>query len=167
MSWSYATTGATQLDRGLTSTHTERGACTSEGALAHVTFFRAVADELEVITATSKWRDLAPMILRQRLVVEGTCREPITDERIRGYLSGLSSVCGMKALMEPATHRSDTHGWAGWIHWESSGAHFYAWEEPMLFFSVDIYTCKRFDAAAATEFTRDYLDAVEIVAKEF
>ena len=72
-----------------------------------------------MITATSKWRDLAPMILRQRLVVEGTCREPITDERIRSYLSGLSSVCGMKALMEPATHRSDTHGWPGWIHWES------------------------------------------------
>ena len=120
-----------------------------------------------MIIATPKWRDLAPMILRQRLVVEGRCREPITDERIRSYLSGLSSVCGMKALMEPATHRSDTHGWAGWIHWESSGAHFYAWEEPMLFFSVDIYTCKRFDAAAATRFTRDYLDAVEIVAKEF
>jgi S-adenosylmethionine decarboxylase len=120
-----------------------------------------------VITATSKWRDLAPMILRQRLVVEGTCREPITDERIRSYLSGLSSVCGMKALMEPATHRSDTHGWAGWIHWESSGAHFYAWEEPMLFFSVDIYTCKRFDAAAVTEFTRDYFDTVEVVVKEF
>ena len=37
----------------------------------------------------------------------------------------------------------------------------------MLFFSVDIYACKRFDAAAATKFTRDYLDAVEVVAKEF
>ena len=104
---------------------------------------------MEVITATPKWRDLAPMTPRQRLVVEGTCREPITDERIT------------------ATHLSDTHGWAGWIHWENSGAHFYAWEEPMLFFSVDIYTCKRFDAAAVTEFTRDYLDAVEVVAKEF
>lgn len=132
-----------------------------------MTFFRVVADRVEVITATPKWRDLAPMIHRQRLVVEGTCREPITDERIRSYLSGLSSVCGMKPLMEPATHRSDTHGWAGWIHWENSGAHFYAWEEPMLFFSVDIYTCKRFDAAAATKFTRDHLDAVEVVAKEF
>ena len=132
-----------------------------------MTFFRVVADRVEVITATPKWRDLAPMIPRQRLVVEGTCRQAITDERLTSYLSGLSSVCGMKPLMEPATHLSDTHGWAGWIHWENSGAHFYAWEEPMLFFSVDIYTCKRFDAAAATEFTRDYLDAVEVVAKEF
>jgi hypothetical protein len=129
--------------------------------------FRVVADGVEVITAKPEWRDLAPMIHRQRLVMEGTCREPITDDRIRSYLSGLSSVCGMKPLMEPATHRSETHGWAGWIHWESSGAHFYAWEEPMLFFSVDIYTCKQFDAVAATKFTRDSLDALEVVAKEF
>ena len=132
-----------------------------------MTTFRVGADGVERVAATQEWRDLAPMIHRQRLVVEGTCREPITDERIRSYLSGLSSVCGMKPLMKPATHRSDTHGWAGWIHWEDSGAHFYAWEEPMLFFSVDIYTCKRFDAAAATEFTRDCLDAVDVVAKEF
>jgi hypothetical protein len=120
-----------------------------------------------VITAITEWRDLAPMITRQRLVVEGTCREPITDERIRRYLSELSSECGMKPLMEPTTHLSDTHGWAGWIHWENSGAHFYAWEEPMLFFSVDIYACKRFDAVAATKFTHDFLDAIEVVAKEF
>jgi hypothetical protein len=99
--------------------------------------------------------------------VEGTCREAITDERIRSYLSRLSAVCGMKPLMEPATHRSDTYGWAGWIHWENSGAHFYAWEEPMLFFSVDIYACKRFDAVAAAQFTRDSLDAVEVVARMF
>ena len=122
---------------------------------------------VEVITATTEWQDLAPKITRQRLVVEGTIREPITDERIRTYLSELSSVCGMTPLMEPATHRSETHGWAGWIHWENSGAHFYAWEEPMLFFSVDIYTCKSFNAVVATKFTSDFLDAVEVAAKEF
>lgn len=132
-----------------------------------MTTFRVGADGVEKVRATQEWCDLAPMIHRQRLVVEGTCREPITDERIRSYLSGLSTVCGMKPLMEPATHRSDAHGWAGWIHWENSGAHFYAWEEPMLFFSVDIYTCKRFDAVAASQYTRDSLDAVEVVAKEY
>jgi S-adenosylmethionine decarboxylase len=129
--------------------------------------FRIDVDGVEVAALTAGWRDLAPMIHRQRLVIEGTCREPITDERIRHYLSGLSDVCGMTPLMEPATHRSDRYGWAGWIHWEDSGAHFYAWEEPMLFFSVDIYTCKPFDADAALKFTRDSLDAVEVVARGF
>jgi hypothetical protein len=37
----------------------------------------------------------------------------------------------------------------------------------MLFFSVDIYTCKRFDAVAASQFPRDFFDAIDVVAKEF
>ena len=73
----------------------------------------------------------------------------------------------MDAVIEPVTHRSDRYGWAGWIHWETSGAHFYAWEQPEVFFSADIYTCKAFDAMATVEFTRDFFDADQIVATGF
>ena len=111
--------------------------------------------------------DLAPMIHRQRLVVEGTCPRPIDASTIEDYLSQLSVVTDMTTLIKPVTHRSDMYGWAGWIHWETSGAHFYAWEQPLLFFSVDIYTCKPFDAAEVVEFTARYFDADQIVAKEF
>lgn len=107
------------------------------------------------------------MICRQRLVIEGTCRTPIDDHGIRTYLSALSDVCEMRLLLEPVTHRSEAYGWAGWVHWETSGAHFYAWETPILFFSVDIYTCKRFEAARAVQFTREFFDAPEIVARSF
>jgi hypothetical protein len=112
-------------------------------------------------------RDLAPMIHRQRLVVEGTCSRPIDAATIEDYLSQLSVVTDMTTLITPVTHRSEMYGWAGWIHWETSGAHFYAWEQPVLFFSVDIYTCKPFDAAEVVEFTARYFDADQIVAKEF
>jgi S-adenosylmethionine decarboxylase len=111
--------------------------------------------------------DLAPMIHRQRLVVEGTPSGAVSDDAIRRYLSGLSVVCGMTTLIEPVTHRSDLYGWAGWIHWETSGAHFYAWEQPVLFFSVDIYTCRAFSAADAVAYTRDFFATREIVAKAF
>jgi len=84
-----------------------------------------------------------------------------------GAISPDSPQCVDESTDEPATHRSDTHGWGRDDPLGSSGAHFYAWEEPMLFLASTSYTCKRFDAAAATEFTRDYLDAVEVVAKEF
>jgi S-adenosylmethionine decarboxylase len=107
------------------------------------------------------------MIHRQRLVIEGTCRTPIDAEAIRAYLSDLSIVCGMELLGEPVTHRSERYGWAGWVHWESSGAHFYAWERPQLFFSVDIYTCKEFDPTVAVTFTARFFDAIETVAKEW
>jgi hypothetical protein len=116
---------------------------------------------------TGPWQDLAPDILRQRLVVEGVPARPVDDAQIRAYLSALSREVDMVQLLEPVTHRSDLYGWAGWIHWETSGAHFYAWEQPRLFFSVDMYTCKAFDADRAVAFTRDFLSASTVVAKAF
>ena len=111
--------------------------------------------------------DLAPMICRQRLVIEGTCADPVSDGAIRQYLKGLSVVCDMTVLLEPVTHRSDRYGWAGWIHWEASGAHLYAWDTPVLFFSVDVYTCKPFDMQEAVEYTREFFGATRIVARAF
>jgi S-adenosylmethionine decarboxylase len=112
-------------------------------------------------------RDLAPEILRQRLVVEGTCPQPIDAEAITRYLFGLSEVCQMDVLLEPVTHRSEKYGWAGWVHWEASGAHFYAWEQPRIFFSVDVYTCASFRAEDVAEYTRRFFDATELVAFGF
>ena len=111
-------------------------------------------------------RDLAPEIHRQRLVVEGLCPQPIDAASIREYLSQLSKAIDMVELMEPVTHQSPLYGWAGWIHWETSGAHFYAWDDPK-FFSVDIYTCKPFAAEDAVTFTEKFFAASEIVFKEF
>ncbi|MGY2083225.1 S-adenosylmethionine decarboxylase [Blastococcus sp. SYSU DS0539] len=113
------------------------------------------------------WRDLAPEIVRQRLVIEGVPARPVDDAQIRAYLSALSREVEMVQLIEPVTHRSDLYGWAGWIHWETSGAHFYAWEQPRLFFSVDIYTCKAFDPDVAVAFTTDFFAARTVVAKSF
>jgi len=115
----------------------------------------------------SIYKDLAPTICRQRLVVEGYPGFVITDEHIKDYLDKLSSVLEMDALITPVTHSSDKYGWAGWIHWETSGAHFYAWERPVLFLSVDIYTCKPFDPKAAAAFTQEYFKTKELVYKEF
>jgi hypothetical protein len=125
------------------------------------------AERLPTRPASAEWRDLAPEILRQRLVIEGVPARPVDDEQIRRYLSALSLEVDMVQLLEPVTHRSDLYGWAGWIHWETSGAHFYAWEQPRLFFSVDLYTCKAFDVDTAVAFTRDFFAAGTLVAKSF
>lgn len=113
------------------------------------------------------YRDLAPSIHRQRLVVEGYPTFVISDADIKEYLSKLSVVTDMVTIIDPVTHVSEMYGWAGWIHWETSGAHFYSWERPVEFFSVDIYTCKAFDPEAVVEFTREYFRTTEIVAREF
>ena len=111
------------------------------------------------------WRDLAPEIVRQRLVIEGIPARPVDDGQIRAYLSALSREVDMVQLIGPVTHRSDLDGWAGWIHGETSGAHFSAWERPRLFFSVDVYTCKAFDVETAVAFTRDCFRADPVVAR--
>lgn len=112
-------------------------------------------------------KDLAPTVYRQRMVVEGYPDFVITDQHIKDYLTQLSDKLGMTTLIEPVTHCSDKYGWAGWIHWETSGAHFYAWEQPLLFFSVDIYTCKQFNPQDALAFTKEYFKTSEIVSKDF
>src|SRR5680860_604619 len=111
--------------------------------------------------------DLAPEIHRQRLVVEGLCSAPIDAVAIRSYLTTLSEAIDMVTLTEPVTHRSPLYGWAGWIHWETSGAHFYAWETPRLFFSVDVYACKPFDPSAVVELSRQFFDTDQVVSREF
>ena len=112
------------------------------------------------------WSDLAPHIVRQRLVVEARCEEIVTAAAIIEYLQKLTHVCGMTGLMDPVVHRSDRYGWAGWVHWETSGAHIYAWDAPVVFVSVDIYTCKWFDPDAVVAFTRSFFGATDVAWRE-
>lgn len=114
----------------------------------------------------STYRDLAPEIFRQRLVIEGSSGFQITDEHIKEYLPKLSDVLGMVALTDAVTHRSPKFGWAGWMHWETSGVHVYAWDQEQ-FFSVDAYTCKPFEVLPAVEFTQQFFQTSEITYKEF
>jgi hypothetical protein len=112
-------------------------------------------------------QDLAPAIHRQRLVIEGIPNRSISEVDIVEYLKILAKVLDMSPLMEPVAHLSPKFGWAGWTHWETSGAHFYAWDTPLLFFSVDIYTCKAFHNVEAVNFTRDFFGAETIVHHGF
>lgn len=101
------------------------------------------------------------------MVVEGHVDAPISADEIEAYLEELSGVLDMTTLLAPVTHQSDRYGWAGWIHWETSGAHFYAWDTPRPFFSVDIYTCKEFDPVRAAAFTAEYFSATDLEFEEF
>jgi len=118
----------------------------------------------DIVRCPHEMVDLAPAIYRQRLVIEGTSLWPIVEDQVKRYLTKLTNVCEMTLLAVPVTHRSEKFGWAGWVHWETSGAHFYAWDSPALFFSVDIITCKEFDEELAYRFTRDFFQAPQIVA---
>ena len=132
-----------------------------------MTIYSTFGDASASLSVSAGFRDLAPAIHRQRMVVEGYPTFVITDAHITDYLRKLSDVTDMITIIDPVTHVSEMYGWAGWIHWETSGAHFYSGERPVSFFSVDIYTCKAFDPADVVAFTERYFRTTEIVAKEF
>lgn len=112
------------------------------------------------------WKNLAPTLVRQRLIIEGTTDLIVGPDQIRKYLDALADVTGMEKLSAPYVYSAHEMGWGAWIHWKTSGATFYSYPTDPPFFSVDCYTCKPFDASLAAEFTKEFLHAVDLVWQE-
>jgi S-adenosylmethionine decarboxylase len=101
------------------------------------------------------------------MLIEGLRDLPCTAEEIATYLVKLGEGLDMLPLATPFTHLSEKYGWSAWMHWETSGVHFYSWDKrDPVFFSVDIYTCKKFDPEMAVRITGEYFKATQIVSKE-
>jgi hypothetical protein len=112
------------------------------------------------------WKNLAPDLIRQRVIIEGTTEKIVEPEQIKAYLLALAEVTKMEVLEAPEAHSAHDMGYGGWIHWKTSGAAFYSYPTNLPLFTVDCYTCKPFSAEEAAEFTRKYFNAIELVFKE-
>ncbi len=112
------------------------------------------------------WKNLAPHLIRQRVIIEGTTATIVEPDQIKTYLSALSDVTKMETLSAPQAYSAHDMGYGGWIHWKSSGAAFYSYPTNPPLFTVDCYTCKPFSAEEAAQFTRKYFNAIELVWKE-
>jgi len=113
-----------------------------------------------------EWKNLAPALVRQRIIIEGTTEKIVEPEMIKSYLDELAKVTEMEKLSGPYVYSAHDMGYGGWIHWKSSGAAFYSYPTNPPLFTVDCYTCKPFSAEAATEFTRKFFKAIDIVWQE-
>ena len=131
-----------------------------------------MSDDIGQRTET-QWRNLAPALTRQRVLIEGTTLEIVTPPQMKAYLRELADVAQMEVINGPYAYSAHEPGYGGWVHWRTSGAHIYSYptdspfgrmEHPL--FTVDMYTCKPFDPKTVAEFTRGYFQAVEMVWKE-
>lgn len=119
-----------------------------------------------------EWRNLAPNILRQRLMIEGTTPRIVEPIQIKEYLIELAKISKMEVLGGPYTRSAHELGYAGWVHWRTSGCHFYSYPENMngerndALFTVDTYTCKPFSIAEVVEFTHAYFKPIDLVWRE-
>lgn len=112
------------------------------------------------------WKNLAPSIRRQRLVIEGTTADIVSKDLMEKYLIELANVAKMKIAGTPVTFTEHERGSAAYINWTSSGCHFYSYPTQPLLFTVDIYSCKEYSVNNIVNFTKDFLNTIDIVWKE-
>ncbi|OGG79142.1 hypothetical protein A3A39_00795 [Candidatus Kaiserbacteria bacterium RIFCSPLOWO2_01_FULL_54_13] len=115
-------------------------------------------------------KNLAPGLIRQRVIIELTTRELVGPDEIKKYLLGLVAVTKMERLSGPHTYDAHGMGYAGYVHWKTSGTTVYTYPSectghlPLV--TVDCYTCKPFDVDEAVGYTRGFFEAVELAHEE-
>lgn len=103
----------------------------------------------------NNWVDLAPDIVRRRMILEGTLFHPFNPQDMLRYSKELSSVLDMTPVGEPQVGFAQGYGWCCYMCWKESGMHIYSWENRLpVFFSVDIYTCKNFEVEDVLDFSK-------------
>lgn len=113
-------------------------------------------------------KDMEPSIYRQRLIIEGRYAIEISEDVIKQFLEDLAEELGMTLLIEPLIFSPNNrkhplhHGIAGFVAWVESGCSIYTWDR-FNFFTVDIYTCKKFSVKKAVAFTKKFFKSKEIV----
>ena len=103
------------------------------------------------------WKDLAPDICRQRIIIEGTLHNPFSAEDMTRYCHEITKVLKMTAVTSPVCNYDPDYGWCAYTQWKESGMHIYAWDDRKPpFFSIDIYTCTAFDPQHAINYSKEF-----------
>ena len=117
-------------------------------------------------------RNIEPRITRQRVIVEAHYSINITPKVLKNFLIELANRLGMKMyipqpLVFSATGHGDPihHGYEAFVVWVESGTTVYVWEK-LKFLTVDIYTCKTFDALKAVDFVQDFFRTTDLEYQE-
>jgi S-adenosylmethionine decarboxylase len=117
-------------------------------------------------------KDLAPDIVRQRLLIEGLYSKTIDRAAVEAYLIGVAAHLGLRTYGQPIVHSpggegsAENQGFDAFIPLIDSGISLYVWSEKR-FFAAVLFTCKRFDVNAALNFTRQYFAASDIEHRQF
>lgn len=116
--------------------------------------------------------DLAPDIVRQRLLIEGRYTIDIDEQKISAYLSGVAGALDLRTYGTATIHatggagKADNQGYDAFIPLIDSGISLYVWSKRQFFASL-LFTCKAFSDDHAVAFTKDYFGATEIEFMRF
>ncbi len=105
--------------------------------------------------------DLAPDILRQRLLIEGFFTIDVDEAVIIRYFEELTAALSLRVYGAPTIFapggagREENQGYDAFVPLIDSGISLYVWSARR-FLSVILFTCKSFDADHALSFTRAF-----------
>lgn len=116
-------------------------------------------------------RNIAPDILRQRLLIEAYYKADIDQVLTEGFLIEIAKHLDLRIYAKPIVHVTgdvgENQGFDGFVPLIDSGIAVYVWTAKK-FMSTVLYTCKEFEVEQAVEFVRKYFDTTnDIVWKEF
>ena len=117
-------------------------------------------------------RDLAPDIVRQRLLIEGLYSAEVDRDFVESFLLGLASHLELRTYGKPIIHaptglgKQENQGFDAFIPLIDSGISLYVWSEAQ-FFAVVLFTCKAFDTERALSYTASSFEASELEHKLF
>jgi S-adenosylmethionine decarboxylase len=116
-------------------------------------------------------REIAPDILRQRLLIEAYYRADIDQALTENYLIEVAKHLGLHIYAKPIVHATgdvgDNQGYDGFVPLIDSGIVVYVWTAKR-FMSTLLYTCTEFEVEQAVNFVKHYFDTTnEIVWKAF
>ena len=117
-------------------------------------------------------RDLAPQIVRQRLLIEGLYTVDVDRQAVESYLLGVAAHLGLRTYGSPIIHapgglgKDMNEGFDAFVPLIDSGISLYVWSSVKLFATV-IFSCKAFDTEKALQYTSDYFRAAEMEHQMF
>lgn len=117
-------------------------------------------------------KNLAPDIMRQRLLIEGFYSKKVTKDFLREYLYGVAKHLNLKTYDEPTIFspgslgKEENAGFDAFIPLIDSRISAYVWSKNQ-FLSIIIYTYKAFNEQEAILYTKKYFEIAEIESFSF
>ena len=117
-------------------------------------------------------RDLAPDIVRQRLLIEGLYGRDIAREDVERYLVDVAAHLSLRTYGKPIVHapggagKDENQGFDAFIPLIDSGISLYVWSKRR-FFAAVLFTCKTFDERKALDFTQGFFAAADLEHRSF
>jgi len=116
--------------------------------------------------------NLAPTIVRQRLLIEGFYTIEVDKSVIADYFRTITSALNLRMYGEPTIFspggegKEANQGYDAFVPLIDSGISLYVWSNAK-FLSLIIYTCKSFDEKEALKVTKNFWGIQTIESQSF